>query len=306
MKSIHFKRCKPYDISCHLKTIQGWHDEFESSIESLISYLHDLVKHSKQARIECSKNYSKMVELAQAKTRFTLEVSHELKAPLAAVYNILNVVLEGYLKDNTQKQFELLTRDRARVKGITSLLNDLLILSRLEEGTVKLEKEVLNTKRILTSVVKEMEKYAKKKKIQFSWEFAAHLPFIFGNPELLRRVFENIIDNAIKYTDSGGIVEIKAIKEDNLLLFNVSDTGVGIPDDELPKLFDVFFRGTQARQRGKKEGMGLGLSLVKRIIDIHKGVVSVKSKFGKGTAVTIKFPEHKKGGNNGKTNPHNR
>ncbi|MCK4351931.1 HAMP domain-containing histidine kinase [candidate division WOR-3 bacterium] len=295
MKSVHFKRCKPYDTSCHLKAIQSWHDEFESSIKSLISYLEVLNKRSKEARTECRKNYSKMIELAQAKTRFIHEVSHELKVPLAAVYNILNVILGGYLKGDAKKQIELLSRARLRLKETVSLLNDLLALSRLEEGTAKLEKETLNIKTILISVVKEMEKYAKKKKIQFSWQFASHLPFVFGNPELIRRVFENIIDNAVKYTNSGGTVSLKAFREDNFLYFWVKDTGIGIKEDEIPKLFDVFFRGNQARQRGKKEGMGLGLSLVKRIIDAHKGVVSVKSKFGQGTTVTVKFPEYKKG-----------
>ena len=299
MKSIHLKKCKPYDTSCHLEIIQSWHDKFESNIESLISYLQNLSKDSKQARVEFSKNYSKLVELTQAKTRFTFEVSHELKAPLSAVYNILNVVIGGYLKDDTQKQIELLTRARFRVKEVIALLNDLLILSRLEEGTGKLKKEILNIKTLLLPVVKDMEWYAKEKEIQFSWQFADDLLSFFGNPELLRRVFENIIDNAIKYTDPGGVVEMEANREGKFFLFQVMDTGIGIKEEELHKVFDVFFRGSQAKPKSKREGMGLGLSLVKRIIDDHKGTISIKSKFGQGTTVMVQIPECQKGGDNG-------
>lgn len=303
MKRIWSKKCKPYDTSCHMKVIQTWHDRFESDIGSLISYLQDLHNSSKRARTECSKNYAKLAELSQAKTRFTFEVSHELKDPLSAVYNILNILIEGYLKGDAQKQIKLLTRARFRVKEVIALLNDLLILSRLEEGTGKLKKKILDIKTILLPVVKEIGKYAKEKAIQFSWQFTDDLPLIFGNPELLKRVFENIIDNAIKYTDPDGVVEMKANRKGKFFLFQVMDTGIGIKEEELPRVFDIFFRGSSARLEDKKEGMGLGLSLVKRIIDDHKGTVNIKSKFGQGTTVILRFPEHKKGGVNGKTSP---
>jgi len=306
MKDIRIKKCKPYDTSCHLEVIQSWHDEFESSIESLISYLQILNKSSKRARVECSKHYSKIVELTQAKTRFTFEVSHELKSPLAAVYNILNTIIGGYLKDDTGKQIELLTRARSRVKEVIALLNDLLILSRLEEGTGKLRKELISLDEVLPSLCKEMEGYAGEKGVQFSYRLADNLPTVFGNPELIRRVFVNIVDNAIKYTDSGGSVEVRAVREGNFLMFQVRDTGIGIREDELPKVFDVFFRGSEAKPKGKREGMGLGLSLVKQIIDDHKGTITINSKFGQGTTVVLRFPEAQKGGDGGKTNPHSR
>ncbi len=304
MKDIHIKKCRPYDTSCHLEVIQSWHDEFESSIESLISYLQILNKSSKQARVECGKHYSKIVELTQAKTRFTFEVSHELKSPLAAVYNILNTIIGGYLKDDTGKQIELLIRARTRVREVIALLNDLLILSRLEEGTGRLRKGLISINEVLLSVCKEMEGYAEEKGVQFSYRFADDLPSVFGNPELIRRVFANIIDNAIKYTDSGGSVKAKAVREGSFLLFQVRDTGIGIREEELPKVFDVFFRGSEAKQKGKREGMGLGLSLVKQIIDDHKGTISINSKFGQGTTVVLRFPEAQKGGDSGETDPH--
>ena len=297
-------KCEPCDTAGHLARMRDWHDDFETRIDSLISYLQDLSSRSKQARVECSRNYSKIADLTRAKTRFTYEVSHEIKAPLAAVYNVLNVVLDGYLKGNPEKQMDLLTRARYRVREVIALLNDLLMLSLLEESTGKLKKEALDMKGILVPVYEEMKEYAAERQVRFSWQWGDELPVLFGSPELLKRVFVNIVDNAIKYTDPGGSVEVEARKDGDTFLFRVVDTGVGIPEEELHKVFDIFFRGSRARSESKAEGMGLGLSLVKRIVDDHRGTISVNSRFGLGTTVTVRFLEYTKGGAGGETGTH--
>jgi two-component system phosphate regulon sensor histidine kinase PhoR len=275
--------------------MRDWHDDFESRIDSLISYLQDLGSRSKQARVECSRNYSRIADLSRAKTRFTYEVSHEIKAPLAAVYNILNVVVEGYLKEDREKQLDLLDRARYRVKEVIALLNDLLMLSLLEESTGRLKKEPLDLTPVLVPVHEQMKEHAAESGVVLNWHWGEELPVVYGNPELLRRVFVNIVDNAVKYTDPGGSVEVEARKDGDTFLFRVADTGIGIPDEELPKVFEVFFRGGRARGKSKAEGMGLGLSLVKRIVDDHRGTIVIASKFGLGTTVTVRFLEHQKG-----------
>jgi two-component system phosphate regulon sensor histidine kinase PhoR len=295
---------EPCDTAGPLARMRDWHDDFESRIDSLISYLQDLGSRSKQARVECSRNYSKIADLTRAKTRFTYEVSHEIKAPLAAVYNVLNVVIEGYLKDDREKQMDLLIRARYRVREIIALLNDLLTLSLLEESTGRLKKEPLDLRAVLVPVYEEMQEYAVERQVRFSWQWGDELPVLLGSPELLRRVFVNIVDNAIKYTDPGGTVEVEARKDGDTFLFRVADTGVGIPDEELPKVFDIFFRGSKARAESKAEGMGLGLSLVKRIVDDHRGTISVSSRFGLGTTMTVRFLEYTKGGAGGETGAH--
>jgi two-component system phosphate regulon sensor histidine kinase PhoR len=284
--------------------MRDWHDDFESRIGSLIAYLEEMSSRSKQARVECSRNFSKIADLSRAKTRFTYEISHEVKAPLAAVYNILNVVIEGYLKDDKEKQMELLTRARYRVREVIALLNDLLTLSMLEESTGKLKKEPLDLRAVLVPVYEQMKEYAAERNVRFVWQWGDELPVLSGSPELLRRVFVNIVDNAVKYTDPGGAVEVEARKDGDTFLFRVADTGVGIPEEELPKVFDIFFRGSKARAESKAEGMGLGLSLVKRIVDDHKGTIAVSSKFGVGTTMTVRFLEHKKGAAGGEASTH--
>jgi two-component system phosphate regulon sensor histidine kinase PhoR len=300
-KRNQYGRYEPYDTAGHLARIRDWHDDFESRIDSLISYLQEMASRSKQARVECSRNYSKIADLTRAKTRFTYEVSHEIKAPLAAVYNILNVVADGYLKGDREKQAELLGRARQRIREVIALLNDLLMLSLLEESTGKLKKEPLDMRCILVPVYEQMKEYAAERHVRFSWHWGDELPVLLGSPELLRRVFMNIVDNAVKYTDAGGSVEVEARKDGDTFLFRVADTGVGIPEEELPKVFDIFFRGSKARSESKAEGMGLGLSLVKQIVDDHHGTITVNSRFGLGTTMTVRFLEYKKGGAGGET-----
>jgi signal transduction histidine kinase len=295
MKKAANEKNEALDTASHLARIRGWHDDFESRIASLMSYLQELAQNSKQAQVECSRTFSRAAELTRAKTRFTYEVSHEIKAPLGAVYNILNVIVEGYLNHDREKQLDLLTRARLRIQEVIALLNDLLMLSQLEESTGRLKKERLDMRKVLVPVYEVMREYATERGVQFVWRWGDELPALFGNGELLRRVFANLVDNAVKYTDPGGSVEVDAKKDGDTFLFRVADTGVGIPDDELAKIFDVFFRGSHARSKGKAEGMGLGLSLVKRIVDDHNGTISITSKFGLGTTLTVRFLEYQKG-----------
>jgi signal transduction histidine kinase len=284
------KICNINDPECHLDRIRGWHGDLEANITTLIKNLQDIRKHSEEAKSACSEHYAKTVELTKAKTRFTYEVSHELKAPLASVYNIINVILDGYLEKDVKKQKELLNRAKVRINEVIKLLNDLLMFSHLEEGTGELEIEKINTVELLFSLIEEMDTFAAENNIKIDWKLSDKLPSIYGNPELLRRAFENIIHNAIKYSNPGNQVKITGKEENNSFLLRVKDQGIGIKKKELPKIFNIFFRGENARPEHKKEGMGLGLSLVKRIIDAHGGTIKVKSNLNKGTTVEVRFP----------------
>lgn len=284
------KICNINDPACHLDRIRDWHGKLESDITSLIKKLKDIRKQSKEAKSACSEHYAKTVELTKAKTRFTYEVSHELKAPLASVYNILNVILDGYLEKDFKKQNELIERAKIRINDVIKLLNDLLIFSRLEEGTGKIEMEKINIGEILPSLTEEMEIFARENSVNISWDIPKNLPNIYGNIELLNRVFVNIIHNAIKYSDPGNHVKITGKNKKDHLLLQIKDQGIGIKKKELPMIFNIFFRGENARPEHKKEGMGLGLSLVKRIVAAHGGTIEVKSKLKKGTTVTLSFP----------------
>jgi signal transduction histidine kinase len=293
------KKCQIDDPECHLDVIQEWHGDLESNLTKLIKNLEGIREHSKVAKRAFSEHYAKTVELAQAKTRFTYEVSHELKAPLASVYNIINVILDGYLEKDLKKQNDLLKRAKVRINDVIKLLNDLLMFSHLEEGTGELEIEEIETDELLSPIIEEMDEFAKENKIKINWNLSGNLPYIYGNPELLRRAFVNIIHNAVKYSNPGNQVKISAQEKNDSLLLKVKDRGTGIKKEELPKIYNIFFRGENARPEHKKEGMGLGLSLVKRIIDAHGGNIKVKSSLNKGTTVELSFSTIKKRRKNG-------
>lgn len=288
------KQCQINDPECHLDVIQEWHGDLESNITDLIKSLKNIRDHSEVAKRAFSEHYAKTVELAQAKTRFTYEVSHELKAPLASVYNIINVILDGYLNENLEKQKDLLNRAKIRINDVIKLLNDLLMFSHLEEGTGEIEMEKIDTGELLSSVTDEMDGIAGENDIKIKWEITNNLPAIYGNPELLNRVIVNIIHNAIKYSNPGDEVKITGKEKENFFLLRVDDRGIGIKKEELPKIYNIFFRGENARPEHKKEGMGLGLSLVKRIIDAHGGSIEIQSELNKGTNVKLKIPLKKK------------
>ena len=288
------KTCNINDPECHLDRIRDWHGNLESDISTLIKKLKDIRKHSKEAKYACSEHYAKTVELTKAKTRFTYEVSHELKAPLASVYNIINVILDGYLDKDLDKQKDLLNRAKIRIDDVIKLLNDLLMFSHLEEGTGEIEMEKIDTGKLLSSATDEMNGIAGENNIKIKWEIANNLPPLYGNSELLNRVIVNIIHNAIKYSNPGDKVKVTGKEQENFFLLRVDDRGIGIKEEELPKIYNIFFRGENARPEHKKEGMGLGLSLVKRIIDAHGGSIEVKSRLNKGTNVKLKFPLNKK------------
>jgi len=289
--------CKVIDSECHLNRIKKWHNSFESYISLMIETLNKLNESSIEATEECSKHYKKTIELTKAKTNFTFEVSHELKAPLASVYNIINVILDGYLDGDIDMQKEYLNRAKLKIKSIIDLLNDLLVFSRLEERANELQKEEFVVGELFSSLIEEMNDYAKKCGIEMNWNLCQNCPSIYGNAELIRRVYANLIHNAIKYSKSGDRVEITGMKEENCFLVRVVDHGIGIKEEELEEIFDIFFRGENTRRDNRVEGIGLGLSLVKRIVDAHGGCIKVKSKLNEGTTMEVLFPEPQKEGN---------
>jgi two-component system phosphate regulon sensor histidine kinase PhoR len=298
-QQLGFRRCEPHDTVCHLAQMQDWHDAFESTIEEEITRLRGLIAQSRTARHDCSRNYSGMLELSRAKTRFMYELSHELRAPLAAVAGILDVVTSGYVADDAAKQAELMGRARQRVREMNALLADLLVLARLEERTVCIRKQPLDIGALLAELAADAGHEAGKHGVGLSVAIAPGLPTCLGNPELLKRVFINVIDNAVEYNHPGGTVEVAARPVGPGIVVTVTDDGASVDEEELPRVFDLFFRGRYARNLGRREAMGLGLSLVRRIVEDHEGTIELARRAGPGTVATISLPLRPTGGTNG-------
>lgn len=229
-------------------------------------------------------------ELDQMKADFIAMVAHELRAPLAAVEQQLVVVLNRLAGEITAKQEELLGRAKERIKGLLDLIKDLLDLSKIEAGQIIQYKERLSLSEVIHRVVELMKPEAEAKGIDLQFGSPLEESWMAGDRNAMEGVFTNLISNAIKYTPEGGKVSICLEEEGAFLKAMVSDTGVGIPKEDLPKVFDRFYRVKTVRTR-QVVGTGLGLSIVKSLVDAHLGRIAIESEVGKGTTVTVFFPK---------------
>jgi signal transduction histidine kinase len=233
---------------------------------------------------------SHLKELDKMKSEFIAMVAHELRAPIAAVEQQLTVILNKMAGEVTPKQEHLLSRAKERTKGLLTLIKDLLDLSKIEAGKMVQYKEPLSLQEVIQRVVDLMWAEAEAKKIDLQFSAPSETPLISADRNSMEGIFTNLISNAIKYTPEGGKVWVTLGDEGGFVKATVSDTGIGIKKEDLPRIFDKFYRvkTTETRQI---VGTGLGLSIVKSIVDAHLGSISVESEDGGGTTFTVSFPK---------------
>lgn len=215
------------------------------------------------------------------KKDFVANVSHELRTPLASIKGYSETLLDGGMDDKeTLKEF-LRVIDRHATR-MARLIDDLLTLSRLESHQMTIVSAPVDLKELILYITTGFEKQARDKGITLSSQIPDGLPKILGDRDRLEQVMVNLLDNAIKYTPSGGNVSINAGKNNGNVKVNVKDTGFGIPADDIPRIFERFYRVDKARSRDLG-GTGLGLAIVKHIIQGHNGKLHVESTPGKGS-----------------------
>jgi len=229
-------------------------------------------------------------ELDKMKSEFIAMVTHELRAPIAAVEQQLTVILNKMAGEVTEKQEQLLSRAKERTRGLLNLIGDLLDLSKIEAGKMVQYKEPLSLQEVIQKVIDLMKAEAEGKAIDLQFQVPTTVPLIQADRNSMEGIFTNLISNAIKYTLRGGKVWVTLGEEGGFVRANVTDTGIGIKKEDLPRIFDKFYRvkSTETRQI---VGTGLGLSIVKSIVDAHLGQISVESEAGKGTTFTLLFPK---------------
>jgi len=215
--------------------------------------------------------------------------SHDLKAPLAAVESYHQVMLDGYTGEITEKQKEMLLRSSERITELLNLIDNLLDISRIDFRELKIEETSLLE--VVESTRETIQPLAEEKGVQLKVEIPKELSLIAGAPNRLLQVFINLLGNAVKFTPDGGTITLKVVEEDDRILVEVLDTGIGIPSEDLPRIFDDFYRGI----RVDSAGAGLGLSISKRIIEAHSGNIWVESpcpESGVGTKFTFTLPKN--------------
>lgn len=233
---------------------------------------------------------SYLKELDKMKSEFIAMVAHELRSPIAAVEQQLTVILNRMAGEVTEKQEKMLSRAKERTKGLLTLINDLLDLSKIEAGKMVQYKEPLPLQEPIQRVVDLMRAEAEKKRIDLQFLPSPVTSMIHADRLSMEGIFTNLISNAIKYTPERGKIWITLSEEGGCVKATVSDTGIGIKEEDLSRIFDRFYRVKTSETR-EIIGTGLGLSIVKSIVEAHLGSISVESEEGKGATFTVLLPK---------------
>jgi len=228
-------------------------------------------------------NITEIKRLEKIKKDFVLNVSHELRTPLTAIKGFIET-LDEEIDAKHKHYLDILKRHTDR---LINIVQDLLSLSKLEEKDVELNIEQVNLKSLIGEVLILFKNKIKEKGLSLRLALEDISP-IRGDTFKLEQMFINLIDNAVKYTDKGGI-EISLKEEDKYVVIGIKDTGIGIPDKDINRIFERFYVVDKSRSR-KLGGTGLGLSIVKHIVLLHNGKIDVESVPGKGTKFTIRLP----------------
>jgi two-component system phosphate regulon sensor histidine kinase PhoR len=222
----------------------------------------------------------------QVRRDFVANVSHELRTPLASIKSVIETLEGGALEDPAVGR-DFLSRADAEVDRLVQIVEELLELSRIESGELPLAQEPVEMAAVVADAVERLRRQAEKQGLSLTVDVAADLPPIIGDAERLERVVVNLLHNAVKFTPAGGSVRVWAGLIGDAVTAKVSDTGVGIAPEDLPRIFERFYKSDRARGSG---GTGLGLAVVKHIVEAHGGTVSVESEPGRGSTFSLSIP----------------
>jgi signal transduction histidine kinase len=230
----------------------------------------------------------RQIRLNKMKNDFIATVSHELKTPLASMRVLVDTLLEGNIKDETQTE-EYLRLTAKENERLSRMIDNFLTFSRMERNKKAFEIIPANPVAIANDAVEVVRTKYATHKCQFTTDITSKLPEIAADHDAMVTVVVNLLDNACKYTGEHKQVSLKVFAEKGCVCFAVSDNGIGIARRHIRKIFDSFYQVDNSLAR-KAEGCGLGLSIVKFIVDAHKGKISVDSKPGKGSTFTVRLP----------------
>ena len=219
--------------------------------------------------------------------QFTADASHELRTPLAILMGELEVALRS--PKSAEQYRNIMVSAQEEVSRLSQVVRNLLELSKAESGQVKIDTEKLNISSLLSDICEDIELLAEEKNQKLETKIEPNV-MILGDRVRLHQAFLNIVENSVKYTPERGSILVRLLRESGKAVLRVSDTGIGIPEEDLPHIFDRFYRVDKARSQDV-QGNGLGLAIVKWIIEAHHGTITVESIAGKGTIFTVRFKE---------------
>ena len=231
----------------------------------------------------------KLVEERRRFVRFLSVVAHDLQSPLVATQSLLSYIVDGYTGETTEGQKDLMQRGIRRIDALLTLITDLLDIPRIEAGEVKREMREISLNDAVKMATEGLDNLAGQKGLTLSVELLESSPKVFASNRRLQQVITNLTSNAINYTRDGSVT-VRVVESDKEVGVEVIDTGIGIPPDDMPRLFEDFFRGSNVGVKGT----GLGLSISKRIVEAHGGRIWVESPVpvtGKGSKFSFRLPK---------------
>jgi two-component system, OmpR family, phosphate regulon sensor histidine kinase PhoR len=232
---------------------------------------------------------AQLQELDRMKDAFLSMVTHELRTPLTVISGIAEMFEAGIYGELTIEQSEHLRQISMAAQRLRQLVNDLLDLSKMEAGMMRLHREALDPHLLTCDAVEQFAMAAAQAGVTLKNQTGRNLPEVNGDGRRIGQVLTNLVSNALKFTPSGGQITISAEAETNQVRFVIADTGRGIPPEALPRVFDKFFQTQSSTESGAK-GTGLGLAIVKHIVELHGGEVGVESEPGRGSQFYFTLP----------------
>jgi len=247
--------------------------------------LEEALQQLEESREELRQTLEKEKELNEMKSRFVSMASHEFRTPLATILSSLTLVSKYGEMNEKENQQRHIQRIKTSISHLTDLLNDVLSISKLEEGKIMPSPELFDIKQFTEQVIQELHPVLKKgQTIQFSHN---GLLDVFVDPKFLRVILFNLISNAIKFSPENKPITVSCSVSETLIELNVTDNGIGINDEDKEHLFERFFRGHNVTNI---QGTGLGLNIVSRYLELMQGDIQVDSKINEGTTFAVTIP----------------
>lgn len=268
------------NISIHdslvLRTVTDYKNNLETKVDERTTKL-------KEAQ-------DKLSEVIQLQNHFFANISHEFRTPLTLILGPVKQIIQTTDVETIRNDLRVVHENANRLLG---LVNQLLDLSKLESGNMKLQTIRQSIVPLLKALVLPFTSYAERKNITLKFNSRENDILAYIDKDKIEKVITNILSNAFKFTPEGGRIEVEATKEEEYVNVRISDTGIGIPADKIPRIFDRFYQVNASHTR-EQEGTGIGLSLTKELVELHKGKIGVESTEGKGTTFVIRIPLGKK------------
>ena len=267
--------------------------ELAESINKITQKLRNDINDLETQTILVERSNKELNRLNKLKSEFVSMVSHELRAPLINIKQSSSLILQMPEKEFSQEEERSLEIINRNAERLLKLISDLLDISRIETGTLSLNPKIINIDSIIKEAVESLERWAQLKKLGVKLEIEPNLPDIYVDSERVNQVIVNLLSNAIKFTPTDGQITIKVglQKKKDSLEISVIDTGIGIPENQLDKIFNPFTQVSDTSvSPTQMQGIGLGLSITKEIVKMHGGQIQVESKQGRGSKFTFTLP----------------